>query len=216
MPLGLTHGGCKMKLRWLTVVALLVGACTPTAVAPSVPAPSVAPSSVTTPSAVAPDPAVSATPAAPGVTAPASTDATSDEGTPLPPDPSADHTVGETIILSDFYDEEQAAFTVLEAIQRTQSDASSGPEYAFLVEIEGLTSSLHYNVLQFSMFDDESFEYQPQYGLQQPELEFGDLIKGRKVRGWLTFVGPDASAYLELQWVSITSEEPVFVRVLLP
>jgi len=82
------------------------------------------------------------------------------------------------------------------------------------VEIEGLTASIHYNV-QFSMFDDESFEYQPEFGVQQPELEFGDLPKGRKVRGWLTFVGPDSSEYLELQWAPITTD-PVFVRVLLP
>ncbi len=136
------------------------------------------------------------------------------EGTPLLPDPSAEHTIGDRIILSDFFEEEQAAITVLEAIQRPQSDPGSGPEYAFLVEIEGLTSSIHYNVLQFSMFDDESFEYLA-LGRQQPELNFGDLSKGRKVRGWLTFDGPDSSTSLELQWAPITAD-PVFVRVLLP
>jgi hypothetical protein len=140
----------------------------------------------------------------------------SGQGTALLPDPAAEHTLGERIVLADFFEEDQAAFTVLEAIQRPQSDPGSGPEYAFLVEIEGLASSIHYNVLQFSIFDDESFEYPAQLGRQQPELNFGDLAKGRKVRGWLTFVGPDSSAYLELQWVPISTDGPVFVRVLLP
>lgn len=126
------------------------------------------------------------------------------QGTALLPDPSADHTIGDRIILSDFIEEEQAAITVVEAIQLPQSDPASG-----------LAASIHYNVQQFSMFDDESFEYQPEFGVQQPELEFGDLPKGRKVRGWLTFVGPDSSEYLELQWAPITTD-PVFVRVLLP
>jgi len=111
------------------------------------------------------------------------------EGTPLLPDPSADGTIGDTITLTDFFEEDQANLTVLEAIQRPPSSTSGGPEYAFLVEIEGLTDSIHYNLVQFSMFDDENFEYQAQDGLQQPELAFGDLAKGRKVRGWLTFVG---------------------------
>ncbi len=131
------------------------------------------------------------------------------------PDPSAEHTIGDEIVLSDVFDEDQAAITVLEAIRRPQSDASAGPEYAFLVDIEGLTSFIHYNVLQFSMFDDESFEYQAEHGMQQPELNFGDLQKGRRVRGWLTFVGPETSEFLELQWAPITAD-PVFVRVLLP
>lgn len=208
-----------MKFRRLMVAALLVGACTPasvapSAVAPSAAAPSVVAPSVAAPSAVAPGPDSTATPVPPDVTPPTSTAATSDEGTPLLPDPSAEHTVGDTIILDDGF-EDQAALTVLEAIQRPQSDPGSGPEYAFLVEIEGLASSIHYNGLHFSIFDDESFEYQAENGMQQPELTFGDLQKGRKVRGWLTFVGPDSSEFLELQWAPIESY-PAFVRVLLP
>ncbi len=34
--------------------------------------------------------------------------------------------------------------------------------FAFLVEIEGLADSIHYNMVQFSLFDDENFEYQAQ------------------------------------------------------
>jgi hypothetical protein len=160
-------------------------------------------------------PPITTTAPAPGESAGPTQPSEPGEGTALLPDPSADHTIGETITLSDFYDEEQAAITVLEAIQRPQSDASRGPEYAFLVEIEGLASSIHYNALQFSMFDDESFEYMALSGRHQPELNFGDLAKGRKVRGWLTFAGPDSSEYLELQWVPITADS-TFVRVLGP
>ncbi len=171
------------------------------------------------PASVAPGSAAPAS-VAPASVAPAATQApegspVAGEGSPLLPDPSADNTIGDTITLTDFFEEDQANLTVLEAIQRPPSSTSGGPEYAFLVEIEGLTDSIHYNSLQFSMFDDENFEYQAQDGLQQPELAFGDLAKGRKVRGWLTFVGPDESEFLELQWAAITSG-PAFVRVLLP
>lgn len=194
-----------MKVRSIGVVALLVrgvvAACTPGAVAPTAGAPD---SMVATSRAQVPG-ATTAPTLAPDL----------GEGRALPPDPSADHTIGDRIVLSDYFEEEQAAITVREAIERPQSDPASGPQYAFLVEIESLTASIHYNVQQFSMFDDESFEYQPEFGVQQPELEFGDLPKGRKVRGWLTFVGPDSSEYLELQWAPITTD-PVFVRVLLP
>ena len=222
-----------MKVRSMGVMALLVTGvvvgCTPGAVAPTAGAP---PSAA--PPSLAPSPAAATPGAAPSIVAPPSVGpsavATSQapaattaptlapepsQGTALPPDPSADHTIGDRIILSDFFEEQQAAITVVEAIQLPQSDPASGPQYAFLVEIEGLTASIHYNVQQFSMFDDESFEYQPEFGVQQPELEFGDLPKGRKVRGWLTFVGPDSSEYLELQWAPITTD-PVFVLVLLP
>ncbi|MDQ3408188.1 MAG: hypothetical protein M3472_08570 [Chloroflexota bacterium] len=209
------------RLALVTMLAATVGA--PIVVGPSVAAPSVAAPSVLAPGAsltttpppaavspvASPDPGVSSDPAA-------SLGPPSGEGTALLPDPSADHTIGDRIVLSDFFDEEQAAFTVVEAIQRPQSDVSGGPEYAFLVEIESLASSIHYNVVQFSIFDDESFEYPAESGLQQPELNFGDLPKGRTVKGWLTFAGPDSSEYLELQWVPIESDEPAFVRVRLP
>ena len=222
-----------MKVRSIGVMALLVTGvvvgCTPGAVAPTAGAPASAapPSLVPSPAAATPSAALSsvgppsvgpsavATSQAPAATAAPSLAPEQSQGTALLPDPSADHTIGDRIILSDFFEEEQAAITVVEGIQRPQSDPADGPQYAFLVEIEGLTASIHYNVQQFSMFDDESFEYQPEFGVQQPELEFGDLPKGRKVRGWLTFVGPDSSEYLELQWAPITTD-PVFVRVLLP
>jgi len=192
-----------MRYRSIAAMAVLVAACTPGPAAPG----SVAPTPVApAPGASASDPVATQAPEGSPVAG---------EGTPLLPDPSADSTIGDTITLTDFFEEDQANLTVLEAIQRPPSPTSGGPEYAFLVEIEGLTDSIHYNLVQFSIFDDENFEYQAQDGLQQPELAFGDLAKGRKVRGWLTFVGPDESEYLELQWAEITSG-PAFVRVLLP
>ena len=178
-------------------MAVLVAACTPGAAAPGSGAPSPVVPTPVSPVAGAPGSAAPAS-VAPASLAPASDPVATQapegspvagEGTPLLPDPSADSTIGDTITLTDFFEEDQANLTVLEAIQRPPSSTSGGPEYAFLVEIEGLTDSIHYNLVQFSMFDDENFEYQAQDGLQQPELAFGDLAKGRKVRGWLTFVG---------------------------
>ena len=205
------------------MTGVVVG-CTPGAVAPTAGAPASAapPSLAPSPAAATPSAAPSSVrpsavvkSQAPGATTAPTLAPEPSQGTALLPDPSADHTIGERIVLSDFFEEQQAAITVVEAIRLPQSDPASGLQFAFLVEIEGLTASIHYNVQQFSMFDDESFEYQPEFGVQQPELEFGDLPKGRKVRGWLTFVGPDSSEYLELQWAPITTD-PVFVRVLLP
>lgn len=135
-----------MKVRSIGVMALLVTGvvvgCTPGAVAPTAGAPESA-----APPSLAPSPAAATPSAAPSIVAPPSVGpsavATSQapaattaptlapepsQGTALLPDPSADHTIGETITLSDFYDEEQAAITVLEAIQRPQSDASGGRE----------------------------------------------------------------------------------------
>ncbi len=202
------------------VTTLLVCACTPAGVAPSAVPPSVAPSSAApssaaSPSVVPPEPDPTATAAAPGPTSPVATDATSGEGTPLLPDPSADHTIGDRVVLIDFFEEEQSAITVQEAILLPESAPDDGSRYAFLVEIEALAPSIHYNPTSFTMFDDESFEYQPESG-QQPELGFGDLPRGRKVRGWLTFTGPDAPGYVELQWASIEGDEPILVRALLP
>ncbi len=109
-----------MKTRSMGLVTLFIAgvvvACTPGAVAPpSVGFPSVGSPSVAPPSVA---PTIIATAPAPGVSAIPSQPSEPGEGTALLPDPSADHTIGETITLSDFYDVEQAAITVLEAIQR--------------------------------------------------------------------------------------------------
>ena len=139
-------------------------------------------------------------------------------GEALLPDATADHTIGDTILLSGGeYAGDQANFTVLEAIRRSERDPSGAPQYAFLVEIEGLDpATLPYNSLNFALFDDQNFEYQALDGWQQPELTYGDLGHGRKVRGWLTFIGPEGSQYLELEYAPITALEAAYVRVRLP
>lgn len=53
-------------------------------------------------------------------------------------------------------------------------------------------------------------------GPQQPEITYGDLPPGRKVGGWLTFLGPDQSTHLELEYAPTMALQPAYVRVLLP
>jgi hypothetical protein len=136
----------------------------------------------------------------------------------LLPDESADHTLCDTILLSggEFVGD-QASLTVFEAIRRAELDASGASQYAFLVEIEGLDpETLPYNSLDFALFDDQNFEYQAIDGGEQPALNYGDLPHGRRVKGWLTFIGPAESEYLELEYAPILALEPAYVRVLLP
>ena len=140
------------------------------------------------------------------------------EGQALLPDESAEHTIGDTILLSggEFVGD-QATFTVLEAVRLAEADASGAPRYAWLVEIEGRDpNTVHYNVLQFTMFDDQNFAYEARDRGPQPAINFGDLQHGRRVRGWLTFLGPEQSAHLELEWAPIMAMEPAYVRVRLP
>jgi len=138
---------------------------------------------------------------------------------PLLPDPSAEHTVGDTIRLAggEFVGD-QADLYVIEAVMLPPAPATSAPLYAFLVEITGLDAEVFpYNLRDFSLFDDQRFEYQPlSDGGQQPRLEFGDLTPERNVRGWLTFEGPPDSAHVELQYFPALALEPALVRVLVP
>lgn len=134
----------------------------------------------------------------------------------LLPDESGEHTLGDVITLSggEFVGD-QARLTVIEAVRLEAT--SETPEYAFLVEIEGLDAeTTPYNALDFSMFDDESFEYQPESGGRQPELTFGNLAPGERVKGWLTFDGPAEATYLELEYEPVMALEAAHVRVRLP
>jgi hypothetical protein len=134
----------------------------------------------------------------------------------LLPDEAGEHTLGDVIKLSggEFVGD-QARLTVIEAVRLAAT--SETPEYAFLVEIEGLDAeTTPYNALDFSMFDDESFEYQPESGGRQPELTFGNLATGERVKGWLTFDGPSEAAYLELEYEPVMALEAARVRVRLP
>jgi hypothetical protein len=183
-----------MRLGLLALLTLLIGAgCTSPPAGPG-----------STPSSGAPgDSPVAGSPA---------------NGEALLPDESAEHTIGDTVQLSGGeLMGDQAALTVLEAVRLTERDPTGASLYAFLVEIEGRDAeTLPYNSLHFSLFDDQNFEYQALNGEQQPEITYGDLSLGRKVRGWLTFPGPAESAYLELEYAPILALEPAHVRVLLP
>jgi hypothetical protein len=190
-----------MKVGLLAVLALVIGAgCS---------SPQVGPGSTSSSGA----PGVSPVNGAPLATTTGST-----QGQALLPDPSAEHTLGDTVLLSGGeYAGDQANLTVLEAVRLAEADPSGAPRYAFLVEIEGLDpDNLPYNSLHFALFDDQNFEYQPLDGVQQPEIRYGDLGLGRKVRGWLTFLGPADSTYLELEYAPILALESAHVRVLLP
>ena len=213
-----------MRIRLVAATALLVFACgsgsgaTPTAVVPS-PTPGDGPPSASTTEAAASMSTLGDTGETHRDTA-APEPSRGEGDVTLLPDPSAEHTLGDTVTLSGIPDlvGDQANLTVLDAIRRARPDASGAQQYAFLVEIEGLDpDTLPYNLREFALFDDQSFAYQPLHeDQQQPGLEFGDLARGRKVRGWLTFVGPEQSEYLELEYAPTMALEPAYVRVLLP
>ena len=190
-----------MKIGLLALLVSMIGAgCT---------SPPVGPVVIPTAGAPAVSPVIGG-PSAPG--------AGSAQGVALLPDPSAEHTIGDTILLSGGeFAGDQANLTVLEAVRLAEPDPSGAPRYAFLVEIEGRDAeTLPYNSLHFALFDDQNFKYDALDGVQQPELTYGDLALGRKVRGWLTFPGPARSAFLELEYGPISALEPAHVRVLLP
>ena len=93
-----------------------------------------------------------------------------------------------------------------------------GSQFAFLVEITGLDPDVFpYNLRDFSLVDDEAFAYQPLFdGGEEPRLEFGNLGPHERVRGWLTFEGPTAPAYVELVYAPALALEAAHVRVLVP
>jgi hypothetical protein len=138
---------------------------------------------------------------------------------PLLPDPSAESTIGDTIRLSggEFVGD-QADLLVEEAVLLGPGVGGGTPRYAFLVQITGLDpETFPYNLRDFSLFDDENFEYQPLFdGGEEPRLEFGDLSPDQRVRGWLTFEGPADPAYVELVYAPALALEPAHVRVLVP
>ena len=185
-----------MRLRIVLVSIVLFAGCS-----------SGAPSSATTGATVA-----ASTPAAIAASEPAGTEVA------LLADGSAEHTLGETILLSGGeFAGDQANLTVEQALRLGRNDATGRPLYAFLVEIEGRDpENLPYNMLDFSLFDDEGFEYQAESGERQPELTYGDLATGRRVKGWLTFAGPDDAQWLELEYAPVLALEAARVRALLP
>lgn len=138
-------------------------------------------------------------------------------GQPLLPDSSAEYTVGDTIRFTDG-ETDQADLAVLEAVILPPNAGASATRYAFLVEITGLDDiGFLYNILDFTLFDDQSFEYLPEFdGGQAPALHSGELTPGQKVRGWLTFEGPVTSPFVELQYAPEFAIEQVRVRVLVP
>jgi hypothetical protein len=190
------------------VALLVVGGCGaaggPTASAP--------PGSQTTPTSAVPP-----TLASPAVTPAASSPAGATDATPLLPDAAADHTLGDTVRLSggEFVGD-QADLTVLEGYVSPPPAGTTAPLYSFLVDITGLDAeTFPYNLRDFSLFDDQRFEYQPLFsGGQEPRLEFGDLSPGAKVRGWLTFEGPAQSSYVDLEYAPALALEAAVVRAI--
>lgn len=196
----------------LVALAALIGAAACSQAVPSL-------ATATPPGAWTPAPATPADPAATQAPPTATPSAEQPTAQPLLRDPQAEHTVGDTIRLSggEFVGD-QADLTVEEAVMLPTESGSSDSRFAFLVEITGLDAEvLPYNLREFSLLDDQNFEYQPlPDGGQEPRLEFGDLLPERSVRGWLTFEVPHATSYVELQYWPTMALEPAVVRALVP
>ncbi|HUG47873.1 MAG TPA: hypothetical protein VMP67_05615 [Candidatus Limnocylindria bacterium] len=95
--------------------------------------------------------------------------------------------------------------------------------YTFLVSFawDGTTpgpisvGSSYYNAINFSLRDDEGFEYPVIQGAgfaRQPELLFGYLAAGQQVQGWVTFYAPAEVQFVELTYRPI-ADDSVFFRV---
>lgn len=142
--------------------------------------------------------------------------------------PSADlsgtgmHTLGQTAVVENI-----STLTLLQAERGDALSSLPPPEgqtaYSFLVEFhwDGATpgpieiGSGYYNAINFSLRDDEEFEHPVMQSVtiaSRPELLFGDLAAGQRVRGWVTLFGPEDSEYVELVYRPVASD-PVFFRV---
>ena len=131
--------------------------------------------------------------------------------------PAAENTVGDTMRVSggEFVGD-QADLTVEQAMMLPPAAGTTDTRYAFLVKITGLDDTgLPYNLREFSLRDDQDFEYDAlPSGGQEPRLEFGDLLPNQSVRGWLTFEVPHATTYVDLTYWPTMGLEPAIVRVL--
>jgi hypothetical protein len=169
-----------------------------------------------------PDPAASCSPVSPGPSAASAVDGS----VPLGPMPVTGmprtFTIGQVARV-----EEVVALEVLEA-SRSRADAMSPADgaqavYSFLVRFswdgtqpEFLSmSGGYYNAIDFSLRDDQAFEYPQRNGssmARQPELLFGEVAAGQQVNGWVTFQAPADAAWVELVYSPI-ADERVFFRV---
>ncbi len=70
-----------------------------------------------------------------------------------------------------------------------------------------------YNVYDWTLFDSDSYSYQPAISIKEPTLNSGDLNSGKKVRGWITFEVPEESSKYSVQfnpnWLSNENVEIV-------
>ncbi len=102
--------------------------------------------------------------------------------------------------------EEAGVALTVEEVERTKANDiwEPDPGYIFLnisVLIENIErDELHYNPLQFSLKDGDGFEYSASLFSKQPSLKDGDLAKGEKVRGYITFEIPETSSGLVLRF----------------
>jgi len=167
-----------------------------------------------------------ALPTAPGASAPAAGSPAAGEVEAL--GPSADLSGERMFTIGDVATVENVStLTVRQAERGPGLSAMPPPEgqtaYTFLVVFawDGTTPGPisigggYYNAINFSLRDDEDFEYPVIQGTgfaRQPELLFGDLAAGQQVQGWVTFFAPGDAEFVELTYRPI-ADEAVFFRV---
>jgi len=108
--------------------------------------------------------------------------------------------IGQTVQLGDYYltitkfDSEPKYDDPLDRLEKGYQVIS----VEVLIENKGQESK-HYNGLDFIIQDQDGYTYEPSWSfIIEPDLGYGDLQPGRKVRGWNTFEVPENSSGLEL------------------
>jgi hypothetical protein len=168
---------------------------------------------------------------APGVTSPPGAPSPAPAGAEVALSAASDLTGERTYTLGDTAKvEEVVDLQLLEAWRGWSGASLPAPEgqttYTFLVRFawDGTQpqflalSGGYYNVIAFSMRDDEDFEYpvlQAESVARQPILLYGEVAAGQAVQGWLTFHGPADAAFVELTYQPL-ADSRVFFRVRSP
>lgn len=136
----------------------------------------------------------------------------------LLPDPDAQHTVGDTAVISGGDSGDQADLTVEEAVVLGPGSEAGQAQYAFLVLITGRDPiGFHFNSLSFQLIDDQDFQYDAlSGGGAEPALDFGDLGPDQRVRGWLTFEASAETEHLRLDYFPPAAIESVTFSFIVP
>jgi hypothetical protein len=123
-----------------------------------------------------------------------------------------EYKIGDKVELGDYVIE----VTALEDIAATDMWTPDEGNKFVAVEVvyENISNKpVSYNVYDWTLFDSDSYSYQPTISIKEPTLNSGDLNSGKKVRGWITFEVPDDSSKYSVQfnpnWLSNENVEIV-------